>query len=68
MPFVQGLLRKETIVAHVDTTCACCRRPLGLEIDDQMNWRVLGEGAEPRIFIPLLDVDKLDDPSIIDAF
>ena len=39
-----------------------------LEIDAQMNYRILEGGPHPMIFVPLMDVNKLDDPSIIDAF
>jgi hypothetical protein len=38
-----------------------------LEIDSDMGCRV-GEGAEPMVFVPLVDFEKLRDPSIIDAF
>jgi hypothetical protein len=33
-----------------------------------MNYRVLQGGDEPIVYAPMLDVHKLDDPSIIDAF
>jgi hypothetical protein len=39
-----------------------------LEIDSDLNYKVAEEGADPRVFVPLLDVGKLEDPSIIDAF
>jgi len=39
-----------------------------LEIDDNMNCRVAEEGADPMVFIPLVDFDELEDPNIIDAF
>jgi hypothetical protein len=29
---------------------------------------VLEEGAHPLVYAPLLDITKLDDPSIIDGF
>jgi hypothetical protein len=41
---------------------------MNLEIDSDLKYKVLEEGADPRVFVPLVDIDKLDDPSIIDAF
>ena len=68
MPFVQGQLRSETLSSTVSSQCAHCGQSLHLEIDSDLNYWVLEEDADPRVFVPLLDVDKLEDPSIIDAF
>jgi hypothetical protein len=38
-----------------------------MEVDSQLSYRIL-EGEEPLIFVPLVDFEKLKDPSIIDAF
>jgi hypothetical protein len=38
-----------------------------IEVDCQLRYRV-AEGADPLIFMPLVDFEKLKDPSIIDAF
>jgi hypothetical protein len=47
-------------------------RPLSpsfqLEIDSELNIRILTSGANPVVFIPMLEFDRLEDPSIIDAF
>jgi len=67
-PFVQGRLRGEGLSFVVETACANSGRPIGIEIDSELNYRVIQEQADPRIFVPLIDVDRLDDPSIIDAF
>ncbi len=67
-PFVQGQLWGEGLSFVVETGCANSGRPIQIEIDSELNYRVVQEQADPRIFIPLIDVDKLDDPSIIDAF
>jgi len=42
--------------------------PLRLEIDSELGLQVDEAGAEPRVFVPLVDFDKLEEPSIIDAF
>jgi hypothetical protein len=39
-----------------------------MEIDSDLDWRVEEEGADPLIFIPLVDFAKLTDPCITDAF
>jgi len=38
------------------------------EIDSELTCLVLEDRADPLIFVPLVDFDKLEDPSIIDAF
>jgi hypothetical protein len=67
-PFVQGLLRGEPLSCVVRTECAHSARPLTLEIDSGLACRVVDPGAAPRLSIPLVDFEKLDDPSIVDAF
>jgi hypothetical protein len=53
----------------VTTECAHCDKPLHLELDSDLSIRVVAdEGADPMVFVPLVDFDKLADPSIIDAF
>jgi len=69
-PFVQGRLRNEYLSISVETECGHCGAPLHLEIDSDLNFEVAEAhaGAEPMVYAPLLDVTKLDDPSIIDGF
>jgi hypothetical protein len=38
-----------------------------IEVDSELGYRVV-EGADPLVFVPLVDFEKLKDPSIIDAF
>jgi len=68
MPFVQGQLREEQLTFKVETECAHCKQPLHLEMDSDLSYRVLEELAEPLVFVPMVDFDRLEDPSIIDAF
>ena len=44
-------------------------RSFGIPVDAQaaVNYRVV-EGADPLVFVPLVDFEDLEDPSIIDAF
>lgn len=68
MPFVQGQLRKENVTVNVLTECAHCAQPIQIEIDSELNYTVLEQGADPVVFIPFVNFKKLKDPSIIDAF
>ena len=65
---MQGQLRKEHLSFTITTECAHCQRPLHLEIDSELNYRVIEADAQPLVYAPLVDFGKLDDPSIIDAF
>jgi hypothetical protein len=65
---VQGRLRKEFVSVTVKTECAHCSRPMELEIDSDLNYRVKEEGCAPIVFVPDVDLLKLEDPNIINAF
>ncbi len=65
---MQGQLCGEPLSFVVETECAHCGRPLHLEIDSELKYRVVEAGAEPLVFVPMVNFDKLEDPSIIDAF
>ena len=65
---MQGQLRKEHLSFTITTECAHCQRPLHIDIDTELNYRVIEADAEPLVYSPLVDFGKLDDPSIIDAF
>ncbi len=68
MPFVQGQLRAEALSFVISSECAHCGRPLHIEIDSQLGFRVVEPDADPLLFVPMVDFEKLEDPSIIDAF
>jgi hypothetical protein len=65
---VQGQLRDESLSFTLESACAQSGRSIQIEIDGELNYRVLRGDAEPLLFVPLVDVDRLKDPSIIDAF
>jgi hypothetical protein len=65
---VQGQLRKEYLSFLIETECAHCGQPISIEIDSELKCNVLTPGAEPVIFAPIVDFERLKDPSIIDAF
>jgi hypothetical protein len=65
---VQGQLRKEPLVCTVTTSCAHCDQPIHMEIDSSLHFKVAEAAAKPLVFVPMVDFDRLKDPSIIDAF
>ncbi len=65
---MQGQLRKEPLQFTIRTSCAHCGKPIQIEIDDRLAYRVIEEDARPLILSPMVDFDRLEDPSIIDAF
>ncbi len=67
-PFVQGRIRQETLSVRVRSECACCARPLELEIDSELRCRVLSDGASPLVTVPMVDFRRLKAPNIIDDF
>jgi hypothetical protein len=67
-PFVQGQLINEPLQCQIQTTCAHSGRPIHIEIDSELNYSVREEGARPLVFSPMVDFEKLEAPSIIDAF
>jgi hypothetical protein len=65
---VQGHLRGEPLTVTVETECAHCASPIRFRLDGNLNVHVFALGASPRVFVPLVDLTKLEDPSIVDAF
>jgi hypothetical protein len=65
---VQGRLREEKLSATIETECAHCQKPFQLEIDSELNIQIQTPGADPVLFIPMVDFERLDDPSITDVF
>jgi hypothetical protein len=65
---VQGQLRGAPLSFLIESSCAQSGQPIQIEIDGRLDYHVRQEDADPVILIPIVDFDKLDDPSIIDAF
>jgi hypothetical protein len=68
VPFVQGHLRAEPLSFVIDTQCGHCQQPIRIEIDGELRYRLVAEGAEPLVYVPMVDLHKLEEPSIIDRF
>ena len=65
---MQGQLRQEDLSFTITTSCAQSGRSLHIHVDSELNYRVAEEGADPFVYVPMVDFDELEDPSIIDAF
>jgi hypothetical protein len=65
---VQGQLRSEHLSFIIETECGHCHQPLQIEIDSQLKYRVLESEAEPLVYVPMVNLQQLDEPSIIDSF
>ena len=52
----------------IESECGHCGQPLHIEIDSDLAWRVAEDGAEPLVYVPLVDLQNLTEPSIIDCF
>lgn len=68
VPLVQGQLRGEKLSFTIESECGHCHLPLHIEIDSDLNYRVAEADAKPVIYAPLVDLQKLQEPSIIGAF
>ncbi len=69
MPFVQGHLRRESLAITLESECGHCARPLRLEIDSELRYRMTPpEAAAALVFVPLVNFEKLRARSIIDDF
>ena len=52
----------------IRTECAHCQEPIHIEIDSDLSYRVVEPATAPLIHVPLVDFERLEEPSIIDAF
>jgi hypothetical protein len=58
---------RELTVA-IDTACAHCSQPLRIEVTSSLRYQVTTPQAAPVISVPLVNLKRLKDPSIIHAF
>lgn len=68
MPFVQGQLRRQSLAVTFRTECAHCARPMRIEVDSELRYRVLDAGPGPLVFVPIVNFARLKAASIIDDF
>jgi hypothetical protein len=67
-PFVQGQLRNEKLTVHIETECGHCHIQMNLEVNSELNFTVREKNASPMVFIPMMNLKKLDAPNIIEDF
>jgi len=65
---VQGRLRNRKLRGTIHSERHCCGAPLAIALDSDLRHEVLTEGASPVASVPTVDLKRLEDPSIIDAF
>ena len=65
---MQGQLRQEKLSFQIETECAHCGQPIHIQIDSDLNYKVLEPDASPLVFVPNVNFATLKDPSIIDGF
>ncbi len=68
MPFVQGQLRYESLAVAFRTECGHCSRPMRIEVDSELKYRVVENEADPLVFVPHVNFAKLKAANIIDDF
>ena len=66
---MQGQLGCEARSFVISTECGHCHRPLHIEMDSALLFKVLEPGAQPLVYSPMMDEKlKATEPSIIDFF
>jgi hypothetical protein len=65
---VQGRLRAEPLTVSIETNCKHCGRPIGIEMDSDLNYRLADADARPLVFMPDLDWGSFREPNIIHAY
>jgi hypothetical protein len=62
---VQGRLRGEKLKVRIDSECRHCSKPLRIEVDQELHWRVQSPGASPLLFEPDMQWDTFRGPNIV---
>ena len=65
---MQGQLIKRPLSFVIRSECKSSGDPIEIAIDSDLRYRVDDEQSGMRVFVPLVDAIKLDEPSIIDSF
>ena len=65
---LQGQLRAKSLSVVVKTECAHCGRSIIIELDHELNYKIVEGSEDLLVFLPFVDFDRLTEPSIIDAF
>jgi hypothetical protein len=65
---VQGRLRGEDLTFNIRTECACCGRNIRFRMNSDLSFTLEDAASDPVFFVPMVDLARLKEPSIIDAF
>ena len=65
---MQGKLTKRPLSFVIRTECKNSGDPIEIAIDSDLGYRVADEQGGTRVFVPMVDVMALDEPSIIESF
>ncbi len=65
---MQGRLRNEYLMVTIGTGCSYSGKPIHIELDSQLKYRVLEEEARPMVFLPQIEWESFHDPNIIGAY
>lgn len=66
--YVLGRLRKEPLSLSLETSCGHCGQPMRIDVSSELAITSHNEGSEPLIFIPDIDWDHFQDPTLVHAF
>jgi hypothetical protein len=61
-------LIKRPLSFVIRSECKNSGDPIEIAIDSDLRYRVADEQIGVRVFVPMVDVITLDEPSIIDSF
>jgi hypothetical protein len=67
-PLVQGRLRNEPLTFDVCTECAHCGQIIRFRMRHDLSYEIEQTDCAPLFFVPLVDLPRLEAPSIIDDF
>lgn len=62
---MQGRLRGEKLQVRIDSECKHCARPLTLEVNEGLEWKVNSAGAAPLLFEPDMNWEAFAGANII---
>jgi len=52
----------------INAECANSGKPINIEFDSDLNVKYVDEGADPIVCVPMVNLVKTKEPSIVDIF
>lgn len=65
---MQGRLRESYLSITIETVCAHCQRPMTLTVDSQLASQAAQEDSRPLVFMPDVNWQTFQEPTILDAY